>query len=116
MVQGLRRGGDKAAFARAAELAAMSDDFSERFAAAHGQWALAAMRGELRSVRELVSALPAQAEELRPSSPRWASPAGSLVSCATSPVILMKRETISKGRIDAANLEGEQEARERFGE
>ena len=28
----------QAAFARAAELAAKSDDFSERFAAAHGQW------------------------------------------------------------------------------
>ena len=37
----------KAAFARAAELAANSDDFSERFAAFHGQWTLALARGEL---------------------------------------------------------------------
>src|SRR5262249_34844008 len=36
----------KAAFARAAELAAKSDNFSERFAAAHGQWSMAHVRGE----------------------------------------------------------------------
>jgi tetratricopeptide (TPR) repeat protein len=42
----------KAAFARAAELAAQSD-FTERFAAAHGQWTVALVRGELRSAREM---------------------------------------------------------------
>ena len=38
----------KTAFARAAELAARTDDFSERFAACHGQWTLEIVRGELR--------------------------------------------------------------------
>ena len=38
----------RAAFARAAELAANDGDFSERFAAAHGQWTVALLRGELQ--------------------------------------------------------------------
>ncbi len=53
----------RAAFARASELAAKSDDFSERFAAAHGQWTMARVRGELRSARELTSAFLREAEE-----------------------------------------------------
>src|ERR1700693_1733392 len=53
----------KAAFARAAELAAKTDDFSERFVAAHGQWTMARVRGELRSAHELTSAFLREAEE-----------------------------------------------------
>ncbi len=53
----------KAAFARAAELAATSDDFSERFAAADGQWTLALVRGELNAARELASAFLKEAED-----------------------------------------------------
>ncbi len=54
----------KAAFARATELAANTGDFSERFAAAHGQWTSALVRGELRSARELASAFLQEAESL----------------------------------------------------
>jgi len=54
----------KAAFARATELAATTGDFSERFAAAHGQWTLALVRGELKSARELASAFLREAEGL----------------------------------------------------
>jgi predicted ATPase len=46
----------KAAFDRAAELTANSDDFSHRFAALHGQWTLALVRGELQAAREQASA------------------------------------------------------------
>ena len=53
----------KAAYARAAELAATSDDFSERFAAADGQWTLALARGELKAARELASASLKEAED-----------------------------------------------------
>ncbi len=53
-----------AAFARATELAAKTDDFSERFAAAHGQWTLALVRGETRSARELASVFLREAEGL----------------------------------------------------
>ena len=41
----------KAAFARATELAAGSDHSLERLVAAHGQWVLATVRGELRATR-----------------------------------------------------------------
>jgi class 3 adenylate cyclase/tetratricopeptide (TPR) repeat protein len=53
----------KTAFARATELAARTDDFSERFAACHGQWTLEIVRGELRSARELASMLLREAED-----------------------------------------------------
>ena len=54
----------KAAFARASELAAKADDFSERFAVAHGQWTLALVHGETKSARELASAFLQEAERL----------------------------------------------------
>ena len=43
----------QAAFSRATELTARTDDFAERFAAAHFQWTRAFLRGELRSARAL---------------------------------------------------------------
>ena len=54
----------KAAFARAAELAANTGAFSERFAAAHGQWTSALVGGQLKSARELASAFLREAETL----------------------------------------------------
>ena len=53
----------KAAFARATELAASAGGFSERFAAAHGQWTLAMLRGELKPARELASKFLTEAED-----------------------------------------------------
>jgi predicted ATPase len=53
----------KAAFDRAAELAANTSDFSERFAAAHGQWSNALLRGELTKARSLALSLLREAEE-----------------------------------------------------
>ena len=53
----------KAAFARAAELAGRTDDFSERFLVLLGQYAAATTRGELRSARELALALLREAED-----------------------------------------------------
>ena len=47
----------KAAFARAAELAGRSGDFSGRLTALHGQWAAALVGGELSSARNLAFAL-----------------------------------------------------------
>jgi tetratricopeptide (TPR) repeat protein len=52
----------KAAFDRAAELAATSEDFSERFEALNGQWTLAQVRGDLRIARELTSTFLREAE------------------------------------------------------
>jgi class 3 adenylate cyclase/predicted ATPase len=52
----------KVAFDRAAELAATTEDFSERFAARNGQWTLAQVRGEMRRARELASIVLREAE------------------------------------------------------
>jgi Protein of unknown function (DUF3489) len=54
-----------AAFARAAELATKSDDFSQRFAAARGQWTVALVRGGLNSAQEMASAFLQEAENER---------------------------------------------------
>jgi class 3 adenylate cyclase/tetratricopeptide (TPR) repeat protein len=53
----------QAAFSRATELTAKSDDFAERFAAAHFQWTRAFLRGELRSAGELESSFLKEAED-----------------------------------------------------
>ena len=54
----------QAAFSRATELAAKTDDFAERFAAAHFQWTWAFLRGELRSARALESSFLKEAEDM----------------------------------------------------
>ena len=53
----------KVAFERAAELAAHAGDFSERFAAAHGQWLNALLRGKMSEARSLASSLLREAED-----------------------------------------------------
>jgi tetratricopeptide (TPR) repeat protein len=53
----------KAAFARTAELAGKTDDFSERFIALQGQFVAACTGGELRSARELAMMLLLEAED-----------------------------------------------------
>ena len=53
----------QAAFSRATELTARTDDSAERFAAAHFQWTRAFLRGELRSARELESSFLKEAED-----------------------------------------------------
>src|ERR1700733_13589433 len=45
----------RAAWARAAELGANRDDFSEHSTVRHGQWTLAIVRGELHAAQELAS-------------------------------------------------------------
>ena len=52
----------RAAWARAAELGANRDDFSERSTVRHGQWTLAILRGELHAARELASTFLREAE------------------------------------------------------
>ena len=53
----------RAAWARAAELGANRDDFSERSTVRHGQWTLAIVRGELRAAHELASTFLREAED-----------------------------------------------------
>jgi predicted ATPase len=53
----------RAAFSLATEHTARTDSFAERFAAAHGQWTFALVRGELRSARDLESSFLKEAED-----------------------------------------------------
>jgi predicted ATPase len=54
----------RAALSRATELTAKTDNFAERFAAAHVQWVFALVRGELESTRQLASAFLKEAEAM----------------------------------------------------
>ena len=52
----------KVAFSHAVELAATTDDFSERFAAGYGRWAAHLIAGECRQAEDLASRLEQEAE------------------------------------------------------
>ena len=52
----------KVAFSHAVELAATTDDFSERFAAGYGRWAAHLIAGECRQAEDLASRLVQEAE------------------------------------------------------
>ena len=105
----------KAAFARAAELAAKSDDFSERFAAAHGQWTMAHVRGELRSARELASAFLREAEEAGRVTEAGVARRGlALISYLRGDFV--EARTHCERALAISDPEHEEEARERYGE
>jgi hypothetical protein len=53
----------RAAFSRATELTAKTDNFAERFAAGHFQWISAFVRGELRPARDLELSFLKEAED-----------------------------------------------------
>ena len=105
----------KAAFERAAELAAKSDDFSERFAAAHGQWTMAHVRGELRSARELMSAFLREAEEAGRVTEAGVARRGlALISYLHGDFV--EARTHCERALAISDPEHEEEARERYGE
>ena len=105
----------KAAFARATELAAKSDDFSERFAAAHGQWTLEIVRCELKSAQELASAFLRQAEEKgRVTEAGVARRGVALISYYLGDFV--EARTHCEQALAACDAQHEEEARERYGE
>jgi tetratricopeptide (TPR) repeat protein len=105
----------KAAFAHATQLAASSGDFSERFAAAHGLWTFALVRGVLRSARQMASAFLREAED-----------AGRLVEAGVArrglAIISFGLGEFAEARthceraLTACDPERDREARERFSE
>jgi class 3 adenylate cyclase/tetratricopeptide (TPR) repeat protein len=105
----------KAAFARAAELAAMTDDFSERFAASHGQWTLETVRGELRSARELASTSLREAEDARRVVETGVAHRGLALIGYFSGNFL-DAQTHCERALEACAPGHEEKARERFGE
>jgi predicted ATPase len=105
----------KAAFARAAELAAKSDDFSERFAAAHGQWTIAILRSELRSAQELATAFLRRAEEAGRMTEAGVARRGlALINYFLGDFI--EARSHCERALASCDSEHEEEARERYGE
>jgi class 3 adenylate cyclase/tetratricopeptide (TPR) repeat protein len=105
----------KAAFARAEELAAKSDDFSERFAVAHGQWTLEIVRGELRSARELASTFLREAEDAERVVETGVAHGGlALIGYYSGD--FLQAQTHCERALEACAPGHEEKARERFGE
>ena len=105
----------KAAFARAAELAAKSEDFSERFAAAHGQWTLGARASEMQAARELASAFLREAEDAGRIIEAGVARRGLALICYYLGEFLEARTHCERALADC-DPHHEEEARERYGE
>ena len=105
----------KAALARAADLAAKSDDFSERFAAAFGQWTTALVRSELQSAREQASAFLREAEAAGRVTEAGVARRGLAVICYYLGDLAEAR-THCERALDSCHPHHEDEARERYGE
>jgi len=103
----------EAAFARATELAATTDDFSERFAACHLQWSLAMVRGELKSARELASTYLREAEDAGRIMEAGVARRALALMCLFSGDFIEAR-THCERALDAYDPVRDREARERF--
>ena len=103
----------KAAWARAAELGANRDDFSERSSVRHGQWTLAIVRGELHAAQELASTFLREAEDAgRPVEAGVARRSLGII-CYYSGDFLNARIHCERA-LDECRHERDLEARERF--
>ena len=103
----------RVAWARAAELAADRDDFSERSAVRHAQWTLAIVRGELRAAQELASTFLCEAEEAGRPVEAGVARRSLGVICYYSGDFLNARIHCERA-LDACRHERDFEARKRF--
>jgi predicted ATPase len=103
------------AFARAAELATNDSSFSERFAAAHGQWTMAIARGELNKAHELASAMLREAEDTDHRMEASVARRGLALIYYFSGAFLEARSQCERALADC-DPERDQEVRERFGD
>ncbi len=103
----------RVAWARAAELGANRDDFSERSAVRHAQWTLAIVRGELRAAQELASTFLCEAEEAGRPVEAGVARRSLGVICYYSGDFLNARIHCERA-LDACRHERDFEARERF--
>ena len=105
----------KTAFARAVELAARTGDFSQHFAACHGQWTLEIVRGELRSARELASTFLREAEDVGRVVETGVARRGlALIGYFSGD--FLDAQTHCQRALEACTPGHEEKARERFGE
>jgi class 3 adenylate cyclase/predicted ATPase len=105
----------KAAFTLATELAAKTGDFAERFAAGHGQWTWALVRGEQRSLREMASAFLREAEDTGRLVEAGVARRGLALSCYLSAEFAEAR-THSERALNTCSPERDRGTRERFAE
>ena len=103
----------QAAFSRATELTARTDDFAERFAAAHFQWTLAFLRGELRSARELELSFLKEAEETGRMVEAGVARRGLALACYQAGDFL-EAQAHCEQALEACEPEHERETQERF--
>jgi class 3 adenylate cyclase/predicted ATPase len=103
----------RAAFSRATELTARTDNFEDRFAAGHGQWVTAVTLGEQKRARELASAFLKEAEDAGRVVEAGVARRGLAVACYLSGDFLEAR-THCERALAACDPEREKETRERF--
>ena len=104
----------QAAFSRATELTARTDDFAERFSAAHFQWTFAFVRGELRSARELESSfLLKEAEDTGRMVEAGVARRGLALACYQAGDFL-EAQTHCEQVLEACGPDHERETQERF--
>ena len=103
----------QAAFSRATELTARTDDFAERFAAAHFQWTLAFLRGELRSARELELSFLKEAEDTGRMVEAGVARRGLALACYQAGDFLEAQAHCERA-LEACEPEHERETQERF--
>jgi class 3 adenylate cyclase len=105
----------RAALSRAAELAAKTDNSAERFAARHGQWASAIVRGEVRSAREIASTFLKEAENAGRVVEAGVARRCLAFTCYDAGAFAEAR-THCERALEVCDPERDRETRERFGE
>jgi predicted ATPase len=103
----------EAAYARASNLLAANTSFSDRFAAAHGQWTLALIRSDFKSGRALASALLREAEDVGRVVEIGVARRGLALMCYFAGDFTQAR-THCERALDACEHERDEQARERF--
>ncbi len=103
----------RVAWARAAELGANRDDFSERSSVRHGQWTLAIVRGELHAAQEQASTFLREAEDAGRPVEAGVAHRSLGVICYYSGDFLNARIHCERA-LDACRHERDFESRERF--
>ena len=103
----------RVAWARAAELGANRDDFSERSSVRHAQWTLAIVRGELHAAQEEASTFLREAEDAGRPVETGVAHRSLGVICYYSGDFLNARIHCERA-LDACRHERDFEARERF--
>ena len=103
----------RAAFSHATELTAKTDNLTDRFAAAHFQWTLAFLRGELQSARELELGFLKEAEDTDRVVEAGVARRGLALACYQAGDFLEAR-THCERALEACDAECDRETQERF--